>query len=98
MRLHILCSLILIYAICKSGLRSHWLKTTPTEKLSENIVEKGENAGNQHFLLFPQCFLPFTKHFFSITFILTFACAFNLDQSKIVSFSNERSTGYNTVR
>ena len=23
----------------------------------ENIVEKGENAGNQHFLLFPQCFL-----------------------------------------
>ena len=25
-----------------------------------NIVEKGENAGNQHFLLFPQCFLPFS--------------------------------------
>ena len=24
----------------------------------ENIVGKGENAGNQHFLLFPQCFLP----------------------------------------
>ena len=22
----------------------------------ENIVEKGGNAGNQHFLLFPQCF------------------------------------------
>ena len=22
----------------------------------ENIVKKGENAGNQHFLLFPQCF------------------------------------------
>ena len=22
----------------------------------ENIVEKGENAGFQHFLLFPQCF------------------------------------------
>ena len=21
-------------------------------------MEKGENAGNQHFLLFPQCFLP----------------------------------------
>ena len=28
-------------------------------KPSENIVGKGENAGNQHFLLFPQCFLPF---------------------------------------
>ena len=24
---------------------------------SKNIVEKGENAGNQHFLLFPPCFL-----------------------------------------
>ena len=23
----------------------------------ENTVGKGENAGNQHFLLFPQCFL-----------------------------------------
>ena len=22
----------------------------------ENIVGKGENAGHQHFLLFPQCF------------------------------------------
>ena len=22
----------------------------------QNIVEKGENAGHQHFLLFPQCF------------------------------------------
>ena len=29
----------------------------------ENIVGKGENAGNQHFLLFPQCFLPFPKEF-----------------------------------
>ena len=28
------------------------------EAFKKNIVEKGENAGNQHFLLFPQCFLP----------------------------------------
>ena len=27
----------------------------PTERV-ENIVGKGENAGYQHFLLFPQCF------------------------------------------
>ena len=27
----------------------------------ENIVGKGENAGNQYFLFFPQCFLPFQK-------------------------------------
>ena len=24
----------------------------------ENTFGKGENAGNQHFLLFPKCFLP----------------------------------------
>ena len=27
----------------------------------ENIVGKGENAGNQYFLLFQQRFLPFPK-------------------------------------
>ena len=27
----------------------------------ENMMGKGENAGNQYFLLFPQCFLPFPK-------------------------------------
>ena len=42
-------------------------KMNVTQKLNfvlgrvENIVGKGENAGNQHFLLFPQCFLPFRK-------------------------------------
>ena len=30
--------------------------TTPTKKIFKNIVEKGENAGNQHFLHFPQYF------------------------------------------
>ena len=43
-----------------------WLFTTKSQPLTtlgkkpfENIVGKGENAGNQHFLIFPQCFLPF---------------------------------------
>ena len=27
----------------------------------ENIVGKEENTGNQHFLQFPQCFLPFPE-------------------------------------
>ena len=31
------------------------------KKPFENIVGKGENAGYQHFLLFPQCFLSFPK-------------------------------------
>ena len=31
----------------------------PRKKALENIAGKGENADDQHFLLFPQCFLPF---------------------------------------
>ena len=37
------------------------LLTTLYKEPIENNVGKGENAGNQHFLLFPQCFLPFPK-------------------------------------
>ena len=33
--------------------------TTLKKKPFENILGKGENAGNQHFPPFPQCFLPF---------------------------------------
>ena len=36
----------------------------------KNIVEKGENAGNQHFLLFPQCFLPNPKMISAFNFHL----------------------------
>ena len=35
------------------------LLTTLYKKPVENIAGKGENAGNQHFLLFPQCFQAF---------------------------------------
>ena len=35
------------------------LLTLLEKKALENIVGKGENAGNQHFLLFPQWFLLF---------------------------------------
>ena len=43
-----------------------------TEKLKfvlgrvENIVGKGENAGSQHFLLFPQCFQKVFFFFFKV--------------------------------
>ena len=48
---------------------------------------KGENAGKQHFLLFPQRFLHFSKQIlsFSLSFILSTANAFNLEQSKTLS-------------
>ena len=44
-----------------SSLPQSRLFTTRSEKPFENIEGKGENAGNQHFLLFPQCFQPHKK-------------------------------------
>ena len=46
------------------------------EKPFENIVGKGENAGNQHLLLFPQYFLPFVKPFQFFNHIYFFVCKF----------------------
>ena len=37
------------------------LLTILRKRAFENIVGKGENAGDQHFLLFPQCFLPYHR-------------------------------------
>ena len=65
---------------------------TLRKKPFENNVGKGKNAGNQHFLLFPQCFLLFPKQisgFFFVIFILSSANTFNLDQSKILLFCKE---------
>ena len=45
------------------------LLTTGMNKAFENTVEKEENAGNQYFLLFPQCFQVYHKencHFSNI--------------------------------
>ena len=44
----------------------------------KNIVEKGENAGHQHFLLLPQCFQLFPKQIQS--FIWSSEIKVNLDQ------------------
>ena len=73
-------------ALCGNGLTLyHIIPTLMTyrKKPFENIEGKGENAGNQHFILFPQCFLPSPKTNFdlSLTFILSSGDAFNLDQS-----------------
>ena len=40
---------------------SPYFKRPLGKKPFENIVEKGEYAGKQHFLLFPQCFPSFSK-------------------------------------
>ena len=65
--------------------------TTFRKKTSEDIVGKGENAGNQHFLLFPQCFQPFQTQIsiFQPLFFCPSANAFNLNQSKNMSFGKE---------
>ena len=49
----------------RSGLSLKLIKTRPLtilkKKPFENVVGKGENAGNQYFLLFPQCFLAIQR-------------------------------------
>ena len=50
-----ICTLVKSYPFIKQAR----LPTTLRKKPFENIVGKGENAGNQHFLLFPQSFLSF---------------------------------------
>ena len=61
------------------------LLTTLGRKAFENNVGKGENAGNQHFLLFPQCFLPFQTK--TAIFGLHLFC--RLQMLKILSFGKE---------
>ena len=65
--------------------------TTLRKKAFENIMGKGENVGNNPFLLFPQYFLSFPKTNFSIwdTIILSSANAFSLAKSKILSCGKE---------
>ena len=61
----------------------------------ENFVGKGENAGNQHFLLFIQCFLLLSNTYFkfSVKFILLSANSFNLD-SEVTALSKHFLLSY----
>ena len=74
----------------------------------ENIVEKGEkgeNAGYQHFLIFPLCFLPHPPppkkkkkiFFFLVTFILSAESFSNLDHSRILSFGKVLNLENNNI-
>ena len=52
----------LVLQKCKNqGLFGKGLKTPCKKPFFEKIEGIGENAGNQHFLIFPQCFLSFLK-------------------------------------
>ena len=78
---------------------NHDFQMTLHRMLFENIMGKGENAGNQHFLLFPIMFpiLSRTKFFVKASFILSSANAFNLDQAKILSFGEELTGTDHTI-
>ena len=47
--------LVQIESICRQQNKSTYNDDFCLDRV-ENIVDKGENAGYQHFLLFPQCF------------------------------------------
>ena len=64
----------ILYQFFSLSLNLSIYHTIPTLKknASENTVEKEENAGNQHFLLFPQCFLVYHKEKMSFKQCLIF--------------------------
>ena len=63
---------------------------TQRKRPFENIVGKGENAGNQNFSPSTIFFtLPYTHFCFSVPFDLLSANALNLDWSKILSSGKE---------
>ena len=64
------------------------LLTTLHKKTFENNVGIGENADNQHFFLFPQCFLPVPKQI-SVAHILSSVNVLSLGQSKNLLFGKE---------
>ena len=71
------------------------LFTTPSQLLTtlrknafENIVGKGENGGNQHFLFSHKVFYSIKNRNHDFRDISS-ANTFNLDKSKILSFGNE---------
>ena len=59
------------------------------KKPFENTTGKGENAGNQHFLLCLQCFKFMYRRISISKLHLLSANAFKLDQSKHFSFGKE---------
>ena len=62
---------------------------TFTDRTSENIVVKGENACNQHFLLFSNNFYHIKDKFHKVTFKLSSANTFLLNMYNNLSVGNK---------
>ena len=58
------------------------------KELFENIVRKGENTGNNHFLLVLQCFLPYEKYYIFMFWVLFNPLLYSLLVTRIFSFSH----------
>ena len=77
--------------------QSRLLTTLPKEPF-QIIVGKGEIAGDQHFLLFPQCVLPYQRQNLLLIHMHFFFCkSFNplpdnkiLDWSKLKAFADDK--------
>ena len=65
-------------SFCKKKKMAGNQRFLPSQQKSpfENIEGKGENVGNQHFLIFPPCFLPIPNHISTFQFNLSPANAF----------------------
>ena len=69
--------------------KQSWVFMTLKMKHLENIEGKGQNAGNQHFLLFPLNAL--SEKNCTIVATLLSAVAFNLDKGRILKLSSANS-------
>ena len=81
----------------KDLILNHTIMTfdTPEERAFWKNWEKGENAGNHHFLLFPDVLYPKKVKINVLNiFGLLFSVVFYLDKSKIFSFGVGRVTYY----
>ena len=72
---------------------TQWHLLPRLEKKSfQNIAGKGENTGNQHFLLFPQCFLLYHRQ--KLSFMLHYLfCHLQFGQGQILSSGNGLKCG-----
>ena len=86
----------LFFRVVKSRdclVKSYYIYHSSTqEKHFENIVGKGEDADNQHFLLLLQWFLPFPMVSLGYSLFLSSANAFNLDKLKKLLLGKELMT------
>ena len=82
-------------ALPETNLTQSRLLMTLKKESFKNNVGKGENARNQHFLLFPQCFLLYQREKSSFSNVsLLSADAINLVISKILLFGKRLNDIY----